>query len=225
MSDSSDIQTIGVIGGTGALGSGLARRWARAGYRVIIGSRSDEKALEAAAEANAALGSDAVIEGMANSQAAAAADIAVLTVPFAHQQATLQGIREPLAGKILVDTTVPLVPPKVARVQLPEAGAAALLAQRAVGEQVQVVSAFQNVAADLVATEAQLDCDVLVTGDKPDARQAVVELAEKAGMRAWHAGPLANAAAAEALTSILIFINRRNPGRHAGIRVTGIDES
>jgi NADPH-dependent F420 reductase len=224
MSESSNIQTIAVIGGTGALGSGLARRWARAGYRVIIGSRSDEKALEAANEANAALGSDAVIEGMANAQAAAQSDIAVLTVPFAHQRVTLEGLREQLAGKILVDTTVPLVPPKVARVQLPDGGAAALLAQQAVGDQVQVVSAFQNVAADLVASDAQLDCDVLVTGDKPDARQVVVELAERAGMRAWHAGPLANAAAAEALTSILIFINRRNPGRHAGIRVTGIDD-
>jgi len=224
MSETNHIQSIAVIGGTGALGSGLARRWARAGYRVIIGSRSDDKALEAATEENAALGGDAVIEGMANDQAAAAADIAVLTVPFAHQQTTLEGIREPLAGKILVDTTVPLVPPKVARVQLPEAGAAALLAQQAVGDQVQVVSAFQNVAADLVATDAQLDCDVLVTGDKPDARQTVVELAERAGMRAWHAGPLVNAAAAEALTSILIFINRRNPGRHAGIAVTGIDD-
>jgi NADPH-dependent F420 reductase len=224
MSETSNIQSIAVIGGTGALGSGLARRWARAGYRVIIGSRSDEKALEAANEANAALGGDALVEGMANDKAAAAADLAVLTVPFAHQQATLEGIREPLAGKILVDTTVPLVPPKVARVQLPDGGAAALLAQQAVGEQVQVVSAFQNVAADLVATDAELDCDVLVTGDKPDARQVVVELAERAGMRAWHAGPLANAAAAEALTSILIFINRRNPGRHAGIRVTGIDD-
>jgi NADPH-dependent F420 reductase len=165
-----------------------------------------------------------VIEGMANSQAAAAADIAVLTVPFAHQQDTLAGIREQLAGKILVDTTVPLVPPKVARVQLPQPGAAALLAQQAVGDQVQVVSAFQNVAADLVATDATLDCDVLVAGDKPDARQVVVELAERAGMRAWHAGPLANAAAAEALTSILIFINRRHPGCHAGIAVTGVDE-
>jgi NADPH-dependent F420 reductase len=224
MSENSNIQIIAVIGGTGALGSGLARRWARAGYRVIIGSRSDEKAREAATEANAELDGDAVIEGMANSQAAAAADIAVLTVPFAHQQDTLAGIREQLAGKILVDTTVPLVPPKVARVQLPQAGAAALLAQQAVGDQVQVVSAFQNVAADLVATDTKLDCDVLVTGDKPDARQVVVELAERAGMRAWHAGPLANAAAAEALTSILIFINRRHPGRHAGIAVTGIDD-
>jgi len=224
MSSAITINTISVIGGTGALGSGLAKRWARAGYRVIIGSRKADKARDSADALAAELGLE-TISGLANKEAAAAADIAVLTVPFAHQAPTLQDIAPDLAGKILVDATVPLMPPKVARVQLPEPGCAALRAQQILGEAVQVVSAFQNVAADLVATDAVLDCDVLVSGDKLAAREVVVELATKAGMRAWHAGPLANSAAAEALTSVLIFINRKHPNQHAGLRITGIQEA
>lgn len=221
MTDETTIRSIGVIGGTGALGGGLARRWARAGYDVVLGSRDAARAAAAAAAMSEALG--VTVRGLANADAAAEADIAVLTVPFAHQRATLAEIRGALAGKILVDATVPLVPPKVARVQLPAEGAAALIAQAAVGDDVQVVSAFQNVAADLVGSDAELDCDVLVCGDKVAAREAVIGLARAAGLRAWHAGPLANAVAAEALTSVLIFINRRFPDRHAGIRITGID--
>ncbi len=222
MTKAGEIKTISVIGGTGALGGGLARRWAEAGLGVIIGSRQADKAEAAAAELAERTGA-ARIEGMENSAAAAAGDIAVLTVPFAHQQPTLEVIRDSLAGKILVDATVPLVPPKVARVQLPPEGSAALLAQAILGEGVTVVSAFQNVAADLVDSDATLDCDVLVAGDKPEAREAVIHLASLAGLQAWHAGPLVNAVAAEALTSILIFINKRHPGKHAGIRISGLD--
>lgn len=224
MSTDKPIRIISVIGGTGALGSGLARRWARAGYQVVIGSRSAGKAAQAATDLAGALQVD-TISGVANLEAAAAGDIVVLTVPFEHQAPTLEGIRPALQGKILVDATVPLVPPKVARVQLPEPGCAALRAQRILGPEATVVSAFQNVAADLVATDDQLDCDVLVSGDEPEAREIVVRLAEQAGMRAWHAGPLANSAAAEALTSVLIFINRKHPNQHAGLRITGIRES
>lgn len=222
MSEEARISTIGVIGGTGALGSGLARRWARAGYTVVIGSRSAERAAAAAAELAAAV-PQATVRGLANAAAAAASDIAVLTVPFASQRGTLAEIRDALAGKILVDATVPLVPPKVARVQLPAEGSAALIAQATLGEAVTVVSAFQNVAADVVALDEPLDCDVLVSGDKVAARETVVGLARAAGLRAWHAGPLANSVAAEALTSVLIFINRSHPERHAGIRISGLD--
>ncbi len=217
------IQTISVIGGTGALGGGLARRWARAGYRVVIGSRKAEKAIEAAATLRSQL-ENVDVDGLDNAAAAAAGDIVALTVPFAHQRPTLEAIRSSLTGKILIDTTVPLVPPKVARVQLPEEGCAALISQQIVGEDVTVVSAFQNVAADVLATDQELDCDVLVCGDKLAARETVISLAEKAGMKAWHAGPLANSAASEALTSVLIFINRRHPDHHAGIRITGIGD-
>ena len=213
--------TIAVIGGTGALGSGFAQRWARAGYPVIIGSRSAESGA-AKAEAMAANIPGATISGMENGAAAAAADIVVLTVPYSNHQPMLDAVKAGVQGKILVDATVPLMPPKVARVQLPEGGSSAKAAQAFLGDDVQVVSAFQNVAADLLQDEtSKIDCDVLVCGNKKDARQKVVELAEAAGLKAWHAGPIDNSAAAEALTSILIFINRNGGVDHAGIRITG----
>jgi hypothetical protein len=216
-----DIRSIAVIGGTGALGGGLAWRWARTGQRIFIGSRDPAKAVAAAAEFAARL-PGAAISGHANPEAAAAADLVVLAVPFAHQRPILEEIRPALKGKILVDTTVPLVPPKVMRVQLPKEGCAALITQAIVGADTVVVSAFQNVAADVLAADAEPECDVLVAGDKADARELVIALARKAGFRAWHAGPLANAAAMEALTSVLIFLNKHYRAEHAGIRLTGL---
>jgi len=216
-----DISTISIIGGTGALGSGLARRWAQAGYGIVIGSRTAEKAALAATTLSAE--SDRYkVSGATNLAAAEQGDIVVMTVPFAHQANTLGEIKPALAGKILVDTTVPLVPPKVARVQLPDAGCAALISQQIVGDKTTVVSAFQNVAADVMSSAHIDECDVLVTGDKPDAREVVVQLAQKAGFLAWHAGPLANSAATEALTSVLIFLNRHFKGAHTGIKITGV---
>jgi hypothetical protein len=216
-----DVRSIAIIGGTGALGGGLARRWARAGYRIHIGSRDGAKAAAAADELAAAL-PGAAISGHDNPAAAAAADLVVLAVPFAHQRPILEDIRPALRGKILVDATVPLVPPKVMRVQLPKEGCAALITQSIVGAETTVVSAFQNVAADVLAADAAPECDVLVAGDKAEARELVVGLARKAGFRAWHAGPLANAAAMEALTSVLIFMNKHYRAEHAGIRLTGV---
>ncbi|MFZ5913435.1 MAG: NADPH-dependent F420 reductase [Pseudomonadota bacterium] len=204
---------IAILGGTGDLGGGLAVRWARAGYKIIIGSRTLEKARDAAKPLGAA--------GMDNQAAAKACDIAVLTVPFANQKATLESVRDALAGKILIDVTVPLMPPKVARVQMPPEGCAALAAQAALGNAVTVVSAFQNVGASHLRDDHPVDCDVLVCGDKVDAREKVIELVEAAGMRGWHAGPLANSVAAEALTSVLIGINKRYQIEGAGIRITG----
>ena len=213
---------LAILGGTGNLGYGLARRWALSGNHVIIGSRDAVKAAAAAAKLSQALGARApVLGGLGNVAAAERADIVALTVPFAHQAAILADTREALQGKILVDTTVPLVPPKVARVQLPAAGSAARIAQNILGNNVKVVSAFQNVAADLLQSDGPLDCDVLVCGDSKDAREQVVRLVAAAGMRGFHAGSLDNAAAAEALTSVLIFINKYYAG-HAGIRLTGV---
>lgn len=211
---------LAVLGGTGDLGGGLARRWARAGHPVIVGSRSREKGEAAAGAIRSELGDGVDVRGLDNVGAAEAAEIAVLTVPFAHQEPILQAVRGALAGKILVDCTVPLVPPKVARVQLPAEGSAALKAQRLMGEEVRVVSAFQNVGAEHLREEHAVDCDVLVTGDDPEAREAVVRLVETAGLKGWHAGPLANSVAAESLTSILIFINKRYKIRGSGIRIT-----
>ena len=142
--DVSGDRVVSVVGGSGALGGGLARRWAKAGLSVIIGSRSADKAVAAAAALQAAI-PGARVQGMDNVAAARAGDIVVLTVPFAQQRATLEGIQPALAGKILVDTTVPLVPPKVARVQLPKEGSAAMIAQQLAGDAVSVVAAFHNV--------------------------------------------------------------------------------
>lgn len=216
------MQTISIIGGTGELGGGLALRWAKAGLPVIIGSRDAARAAEAATELNTAAGND-LARGMDNLAAAEAGDIVVLTVKFSHHQSTLEQLKPALAGKILIDTTVPLVPPKVARVQLPAEGCAAVIAQGLLGEETTVVSAFQNVSATSLQHDDGPKSDVLVTGDNPEARETVVQLAEKAGYKGWHAGPLANSAATEALTSVLIFINKRYKSEHTGIAITGAD--
>lgn len=214
--------SIGVIGGSGQEGGGLALRWAAAGHDVIIGSRAADKAREAAQKLNALLSGRGQLRGGSNAEAAAQA-IIVLAVPFAAQQATAEAVRAQLAGKILIDVTVPLVPPKVSRVQLPPEGSAVVALQRRLGEAVKVVSAFQNVsAAHLKDLAHAVDCDVLVCGDDAAARETVIGLARDAGMRGWHAGVLANSAAAEALTSVLIAINRHYKVPGAGICITGV---
>lgn len=213
--------TLAIIGGTGDLGTGLARRWAKAGYPLVIGSRTADKA-EAAAEALGSLATGAKPRGMANRQAAEAGEIVVLTVPFATAPAVLDDIKPAVQGKLFVDTTVPLMPPRVARVQLPPEGCAAILAQVRLGEGVRVVSAFHNVAAHkLEQLDMVLDCDVLVFGDKAEDREPVIKLAEALGVRGLHAGPLANSAAAEAMTSVIIGINRTYKVDGASIRITG----
>jgi NADPH-dependent F420 reductase len=212
----SDSKTIAILGGTGDLGTGLARRWAKAGHKVVIGSRTSDKAEAAAAELE-----DFGVEGLENSAAAAKADIVAITVPYANQIVTLEACKAGLKGKILIDATVPLMPPKVGTVQLPEGGSAAVAAQAMLGDDVIVVSAFQNVAAAKLQSDVDLECDVLVAGDKVAARQTVIDLVEDAGMRGWHVGPLANSAAAESLTSLIIQINRRYGIDGAGIRITG----
>ncbi|MCK9564056.1 MAG: NADPH-dependent F420 reductase [Bacteroidales bacterium] len=219
-------QIIAIIGGTGALGTGLARRWSAAGHQVIIGSRTQEKADEALRDLRAVMAergqSDLQVRAMENLAAAEAADIVALTVPFAHHRSTLESIKPALEGKILIDVTVPLMPPKVGTVQLPPEGSAGAAAQLLLGEGVQVVSAFQNVAAHHLQEGHGLDCDVLVSGNSKEARETVIELVRAVGMRGFHAGPIANAAAAEALTSVIININRAHKC-HAGIRITGLD--
>lgn len=216
-------ERIAVIGGSGDLGSGLALRWARAGYPVIIGSRTAEKAVTAAADIATKV-PGATVEGMSNDDAAAAGEIVVMTVPWSNHRATLESIRGAVQGKIFVDVTVPLVPPKVSRVQLPPEGSAGQAAQAILGDEVQVVSAFQNVAADHLADLAHdPDCDVLVAGNVVAAREKVVELVKACGMRGLHVGPIDNSAVAEALTSVLIFMNKRYKSPGAGIRITNLD--
>lgn len=223
-----NLPVLAILGGTGDLGTGLARRWAQAGYRVIIGSRTVEKDEAAIADLREVMAErgigDVAVEAMENLAAAEAASIVTLTVPFSHQASTLEYVKPALQGKILIDVTVPLVPPKVARVQLPEQGSAGQIAQEILGEEVAVVSAFQNVAAHHLQEGKGLDCDVLVCGNKKDARAEVITLVEAAGMKGYHAGMIYNAAAAEALTSVLITINKQYKC-HAGIKISGLGDA
>lgn len=217
--------TLAILGGTGKEGSGLAFRWANAGYPVIIGSRDAGRAAATAAELNTLLpsGGGENLRGTGNLEAAQNAEVIVLAVPYAAQLSTALEVRAQLAGKILIDVTVPLVPPKVSRVQLPEGGSAVENLQKALGADVKVVSAFQNVSAHhLKDLSHTIDCDVLVCADDPGAADIAVRLAEAAGMRGIRAGVLANSVVAEGLTSALIAINRYYKVPAAGIRITGL---
>ena len=218
--------SIGIVGGTGDLGRGLAVRLAKAGHPLIIGSRNAEQAVSSAEAVSAVLADRGIehpaISGADNVATAQQGEVVFVTVPFGAHQPTLESIRDAVQGKVVVDVTVPLVPPKVARVQLPAEGSAGQIAQALLGEAVHVVSAFQNVAAAHLQADMEIPCDVLVTGNDKPARQSVIDLIESMGMRGFHAGLINNAAAAEALTSILININKQYK-THAGLRLTGID--
>lgn len=219
-------KTIAVLGGTGKEGGGLALRWAHLGHPVIVGSRTAERAEEAAAAMRDTLGGSADVRGMANPDAARAADIVVLAVPFAAQRSTVAEVADALQGKILIDVTVPLVPPKVSRVQLPDGGSAVEAVQKLLGEGVRVVSAFQNISAHhLTKLDEDVECDVLVCADDSEAAEEVVALAREIGLTAWNAGPLCNSVVAEGLTSVLIALNRRYKVPGSGIRITGVPQA
>ncbi len=207
--------SIGVIGGTGALGKAIARRLAKAGHDVTIGSRSAESAQAAAEEIGASAGAT-------NDAAARGKDVVIVTVPYSAHAGTLAQIRDAVGSAIVVDATVPLVPPKVMRVQLPEAGSAAAEAQAQLGEGVRLVTAFHSVAAHKLIHDEKIDCDVLVFSDDVEARKVVIGLCEDMELRGLSGGALVNSAAAEALTSILIYMNKTYGADGAGIRFTGL---
>lgn len=207
---------ISLLGGTGDLGTGLATRFLKAGYKVIIGSRT----LEKAQQAERSLGKNT--EGLLNKDAALQGEIIILTVPFSHQRGIVEECKTELKGKLFIDTTVPLMPPKVATVQLPSEGSAAEIAQNILGDDVRVVSAFQNISAELLKSDKEIDCDVLVCGNKKEWRQEVIDLVNTLGMKGWHAGMLPNSAAVEAMTSVLISINKHHAISYSGIKVTGL---
>jgi len=218
---------IAIIGGTGDQGKGLALRWARAGFSIIVGSRDAERADSAAAEMRGTLGGEVLIEGAVNSVAAASAPIIVLTVPFAAQIATMKDIRESLApGSLLIDVTVPLEPAvggKPTRMLGVWAGSAAEQCAELAPENVQVVSAFHNVGAEALSRLAhEVECDVIVCGDSKDAKELVRPLvAAIPGCRYVDGGPLANSRTVEAITALLIGLNVRYK-THVGIRITGV---
>lgn len=217
-----DRPAIALIGGTGALGSGLARRWAAAGYKVVIGSREAAKAQALAATFDAPRGASSA-SGAGNFEAAAMADIVALTVPFASLQAVLESIRPNLRGKLVLSSAVPLSVEAPDRVPLPGGFCAATELQRGLGTDARVVSAFHNIPARRLGGGGRIDCDVLVFGDDLGDRETVIGLVEAAGMRGIHGGPLVNSAAAEALTSVLIGIGRHYKIDSPSIRITGID--
>jgi 8-hydroxy-5-deazaflavin:NADPH oxidoreductase len=222
MSSIKALPVLAILGGTGKEGSGLALRWAMAGYPVIIGSRRLDKAQATAAELNKALGRDAV-KGMVNHHAARAADICVLTVIQAAHRVTLESLKDDLSGKILVDATTrvdyrepkPPAPPSAGR-----------LAQDLLGADVRVVAAFQNVPASALKKNLgqRLDQEVLICADDLQAAESVTRLAEAAGMRAYYAGNLDQAIVVEGLTAILINLNKYYGTKTASIGITGIND-
>ena len=214
--------TIAVLGGTGKEGKGLAYRWAKAGYRILIGSRYSEKAVTAASEIMELLEGESSVVGTTNQEAAEQADIIVVTVPYSGHRELLESVKDSLNGKLVIDTTVPLVPPKVSKVQMPAAGSAAQEAKEMLGENVEVVSAFQNVSYEHLLGDEEVECDVLVTGSSKKARQEALTLVEAAGLTGWDAGPIENSVVVEGLTSVLININKQYGSTHAGIKITGV---
>lgn len=217
--------SIAILGGTGKEGKGLAFRWAKAGYKIIIGSRDVQKAIAAADDLKTLLANVhtpyATVIGTDNLSAAEQADMIVLTVPYIAHRTTLEAVKGALKGKILIDVTVPLVPPKVSKVQMPPAGSAAQEAHEILGEEVEVVDAFQNVSFEHLMDNEPIECDVLVTGTSKNARTEVLKLVDAAGLTGWDAGPLENSAVVEGLTSLLIYINKQYGTTHAGIKITG----
>ncbi len=225
MSDNLNETTIAVLGGTGKEGRGLAFRWARAGYRVLIGSRPLELAAHTAAELGGMLSGAAKIEGASNREAAEQASIVVVTVPYAAHAETLQGLKDALAGKMLLDVTVPLMAPKKSKVQMPPAGSAAQEARQILGETAEVAAAFHTIPHETLLSSEKVECEVLVTGTSKETRARALDLVKAAELVGWDAGPIENSVVAEGLASVLIHVNRQYGSTHAGIRIIGVDQS
>jgi NADPH-dependent F420 reductase len=213
---------IAILGGTGKEGMGIGYRWAKAGHEITIGSRQESKALDAAAKLQEMLGNEITIAGKENLVAAKEAELLVLTVPFSAHKAMCEYIKEASQGKIVIDVTVPLVPPKVTKVQMPPAGSATLEAKEIFGENTSVVAAFQNISYEHLVEDGEIACDVLVTGDSKASREVVIKLVQDAGLVGIDAGPIENSVVVEGLTSILIGINKQFGIHDAGIKITGI---
>jgi 8-hydroxy-5-deazaflavin:NADPH oxidoreductase len=222
MSESHILMTIAILGGTGKEGKGLAYRLAKAGYRILIGSRIEDRAKAAALELLDRLSGKAFIEGTNNMRAIQSADVVILAVPYSAHRETLISLKNVLTGKLLVDITVPLVPPNVTRVQLPATGSAAQEAREILGDDAPIASAFQNISYEHLMSDEPTECDVLVTGTSKDTRAEALKLVEAAGIKGWDAGPLDNSVVAEAMTSVLIYINKQYGSKQAGIKITGV---
>ncbi len=214
---------IAILGGTGDEGFGLGYRWAAAGHEIIIGSRKEEKGAEAAVSMREKL-PNGNISGTDNLSAAQQADVVVLSVPYWAQAGTLESVKPALDGKLLVTVVAP-TGEKAARVHRLESGlSAAEEAQNQLGDGTRVVAAFQNIGAHhLLDLDHELDCDVLVCGEKKEDKAVVLQLCQDAGLRGVNAGALQNARAVEELTAVLIAINIIHKVKSAGIRITGLE--
>jgi NADPH-dependent F420 reductase len=224
---------VGIVGGTGKEGRGLALRWARAGHEVRLGSRDAARAGAIAAELSRSPGLRAATDpgtdtgidtiwGGDNASAVRDADAVVLSVPYTAHQETLAALVPALAGKLLIDITVPLAPPRVREVHLPPGESAALQAQALLGPGVRVVAALHHVSsAHLADVEHAIDCDILVCGDDVEARNQAMLLLGDLGARVLDAGPLRNAIALESLTPVLLHLNQRYRTTGCGLRITG----
>ncbi|MEZ4361193.1 MAG: NADPH-dependent F420 reductase [Kofleriaceae bacterium] len=211
---------IALVGGTGKEGRGLACRWARAGHRVVIGSRAAERAHQCADELSAACGLQ--IDGAELTHAVRVADVVVLAVPYAAHGEAIAALRGELVGRIVIDVTVPLRPPRVREVFVPSRGAAALEARDLLGGHVRLAAALHHIsAAHLADLGHEIDSDGLVCADDDEARAVAMRLVAELGLRALDAGPLANAVALEAMTPVLLHLNHRYRIT-AGIRITGL---
>jgi NADPH-dependent F420 reductase len=222
-------RAIAVIGGTGPEGTGLALRWARAGETIIIGSRDAARAEQTAEAIRKRAGANAQVTGMENSAACAASDLLLLTVPFAGQAELLKQLKPAIRpGSIVIDATVPLaasVGGRASRTLGVWQGSAAQQTAELVPKGVTVAAAFHNISADLLNSNDDVDCDVIVCSDDPNATQVAMELAAKiAGVRAIDGGKLENVRIVEQITALLIGLNIRHKG-HGGIRITGLPDS
>jgi NADPH-dependent F420 reductase len=221
-------RTIAVIGGTGPAGTGLALRWARAGETIIIGSRDATRAAQISDEIRKRAGGSSQVSGMENSAACAASDLLVLTVPFDSQAALLKQLKPAIrAGSVLIDATVPLaasIGGRASRTIGVWQGSAAQQTAELVPKGVSVVAAFQNVSGEILNGDADVDCDVIVCSDDPNATKVAMELASRiSGVRAIDGGKLENARIVEQITALLIGLNIRHKG-HGGIRITGLPD-
>jgi NADPH-dependent F420 reductase len=213
--------TIALIGGTGKQGNALAARFARAGVRVLIGSRDAGRAQNAAREMNARLGVSNV-EGYSNRDAAAKADVILLSVPYEGMRPILEEARDAAQGKIVINIANSLDPERKSRARVPAAGSTTAEIQQFLGDAAKVVAAFQNVSPEKLEGDAAIDSDVLVCGGDRESREKVIALIQQIGMDAFDAGTLANAVAVETLTAILIAVNIKCKVKGAGIRLTGV---
>ena len=215
-------RSLAIIGGTGKEGNAIAARFAKAGVRVIIGSRDALKAQNAAQELNARIGASNV-EGYSNRDAAAKADIVLLAVPYAGMQPILADLREVVQNKIVISVASSLDPERKSRAKPPAAGSVTAEVQQFFGNAVKVVCAFQNISPEkLESVEEKIDTDVIVCGNDKDARATVIDLIRRIGGDAFDGGALANAVAVEALTAVLIAVNIKYKVKGAGIRITGV---